>query len=77
MVEIKNVNKTLVRKPEQKRPFEKPRSKWEYNIKMDLREIECGLYSASLGKSSVADFHEYSNEPSENREFLINQLCNY
>jgi hypothetical protein len=31
-----------VGKPEGKRPLERPRRRWEYNIRMDLREIECG-----------------------------------
>jgi hypothetical protein len=29
----------LVGKPEVKRPLEKPRCRWEDNIRMDLREI--------------------------------------
>jgi len=29
-----------VRKPEGKRPLERPRSRWESNIKMDLQEVE-------------------------------------
>jgi len=29
----------LVGKCERKRTFEKPRSRWEYNIKMNLKEI--------------------------------------
>jgi hypothetical protein len=29
----------LVRKPEGKRPLEKPRRRWEDNIKMDLQEM--------------------------------------
>jgi len=31
----------LVGKPEGKRPFGRPRRRWEYNIKMDLREVGC------------------------------------
>ena len=30
--------RVLVRKPEGKRPFGKPRHRWEDNIKMDLQE---------------------------------------
>jgi len=30
-----------VRKPEGKRPFGRPRRRWEDNIKMDLQEVEC------------------------------------
>jgi len=32
----------LVGKPEGRRPLEKPRRRWEYNIRMDLREAGCG-----------------------------------
>ena len=32
----------LVRKPEGKRPLERPRLRWEDNIKMDLQEVGCG-----------------------------------
>jgi hypothetical protein len=32
----------LVRKPEGKRPLRKPKRKWVDNIKMYLREIDCG-----------------------------------
>ena len=28
-------------KPESKRPSERPRCRWEDNIKMDLREMDC------------------------------------
>jgi hypothetical protein len=29
-------------KPEGKRPFGKPRLRWENNIKMDLQKVGCG-----------------------------------
>ena len=32
--------KVLVGKPEGKRPLERPRRRWEDNIKMDLQEVE-------------------------------------
>jgi len=32
----------LVGKPEGKRPLGRHRHKWEYNIKMDLQEVELG-----------------------------------
>ena len=32
----------LVGKPEGKRPLERPRCRWEDNIKMDLQEVGCG-----------------------------------
>jgi hypothetical protein len=34
-----NIFTVLLRKPEGKRPFGKPRHRWEGTIKMDLREI--------------------------------------
>jgi hypothetical protein len=38
MGEGKNVHRVLVRKPEGKRPLERPRRRWD-GIKTDLREI--------------------------------------
>ena len=35
--------RVLVRKPEGKKPFGRPRLIWEDNIKMDLQEVECGI----------------------------------
>jgi len=40
MGEDRGVHKVLVGKPEGKRPLEKPRRRWEDNIKMDLQEVE-------------------------------------
>jgi hypothetical protein len=40
-LEIK-VYKVLVRKPEGKRPFGRPRRRWDHGIRMDLREIGGG-----------------------------------
>jgi hypothetical protein len=42
----------LVGNSEGKRPLWRPRHSWEYNIKMDLKEIgcgECGLDSSGSG----------------------------
>jgi hypothetical protein len=38
------VRRVLVGKPEGKRPLERPRPRWEDNIKMDLQEVggSCG-----------------------------------
>jgi hypothetical protein len=33
----------LLENPEGNRPLSRPRLKWETNIKMDLRAIECGV----------------------------------
>ena len=42
MGERKGVYRVLVGKPEGKRPLERPRRRWEDNIKMDLQEAGCG-----------------------------------
>jgi hypothetical protein len=42
MGEERNVYKVLMGKPEGKRPLERPRHRWEYGIRMDLREIGWG-----------------------------------
>jgi hypothetical protein len=39
MGEERGVYMILVRKPEGKRPLGRPRRKWEYKIKLDLKEI--------------------------------------
>jgi hypothetical protein len=39
MEERRNTYRVLVGKPEGKIPLERPRHRWENNIKMDLREI--------------------------------------
>ena len=38
----RGVHRVLVGKPEGKRPLEKPRRRWEDNIKMDLQEVGGG-----------------------------------
>jgi hypothetical protein len=40
--EGRGVYRGLVGKPEGKRPLGRPRHRWEYNIRMDLQEVECG-----------------------------------
>jgi hypothetical protein len=42
MGEERNVCKVLVGKPEGKRPLGRPRRRWEYGIRMDLRENGLG-----------------------------------
>jgi hypothetical protein len=42
MGEDRGVHRVLVGKPEKKRPLERPRRRWEDNIKMDLQEVEGG-----------------------------------
>jgi hypothetical protein len=39
MGESKSAYRILVRKPERRRPLERPRRGWQGNIKMDLREV--------------------------------------
>ena len=38
----RGVYRVLVGKPEGKRPLERPRRRWEDNIKMDLQEVRGG-----------------------------------
>jgi hypothetical protein len=40
MGEKRNAYKILAGKREEKRPLERPRRRWVYNIKMDLREVD-------------------------------------
>jgi len=47
MGERRGVYKVLVGKPEGKRPLGKPRHRWEDNIKMDLQEVGCGVWTES------------------------------
>jgi hypothetical protein len=42
MGEGRNLYRVLVGKPEGKRPFGRPRRRWEDGIKMDLEEIGWG-----------------------------------
>ena len=43
MWERRDVYRVLVGKPEGKRPLWRPRRRWEDYIKMDLKEVECGV----------------------------------
>ena len=42
MGERRGIYRVLVGKLEGKRPFGRPRRRWEDNIKMDLKEVGCG-----------------------------------
>jgi len=42
MGEGRGVYRVLVGKPEGRRPLGRPRRRWEDNIRMNLREVECG-----------------------------------
>jgi hypothetical protein len=43
MGEVRNSYNIVVRKPEGKKLLRIPRCSWEYNIRMDLREIRWGV----------------------------------
>jgi hypothetical protein len=63
--EKKDLYRVLVEKPEEKRPFRRPRRRWKDNIKMDLQEVGCG------GKDSI--------EQTQDREklwALVNAVMN-
>ena len=50
-----------------KRQIWRPRRRWEYNIKMDFEEVECGGYGldqAGSGYGRVAGTCESGDEPS-------------
>jgi hypothetical protein len=42
MGEWRGVHRVLVGKLEGRRPFGRPRRRWEDNIKIDLQEVGCG-----------------------------------
>jgi hypothetical protein len=42
MGEKRGAYRILMGRPEGRRPFGKPRLRWEDNIKMDLQEVGCG-----------------------------------
>jgi hypothetical protein len=48
MGERRGVYRVLVGKPDEKRPLGRPRRRWEDNIKMDLQEMGCGLWTGSI-----------------------------
>jgi hypothetical protein len=68
MVDMRNAYKLLVGKPEGKRPFGRPRHKWMYNIRVDLREVGWEvvdwIHLSTLEYGPVAGSCERGNEPS-------------
>jgi hypothetical protein len=65
--EERKMYKVLVGKTEGNRPRERPRRRWEYGIRMDLREIGlgvCGLDSTGSGQGPVEGCCECGDEPS-------------
>ena len=47
--------RTLVGKPKGRRPLERPRHRWEDNIKMDLEEVGWGAQTGSIWLSIGTD----------------------
>ena len=47
MGERRVVYRVLVGKPEGKTPLGRTRRRWEGNIKIDLQEVECGVWTGS------------------------------
>jgi hypothetical protein len=45
MEEMRGLYRVLVGIPEGKRPFGRPRRRWEDNIKIDLNEVGCGVWT--------------------------------
>jgi hypothetical protein len=45
MGEGRGMYRVSVGKPEEKVPLGKPRRRWEDNIKMDLQEVGCGVWT--------------------------------
>jgi len=47
MGDRRSVFRVLVGKPEGTRPLGRPRRRWEDNIKMDIQEVGCGVWTGS------------------------------
>jgi hypothetical protein len=45
MEEGRSMYRVLVGKPEGKRPLGRPRRRWEDNVRVDLQEVECGVWT--------------------------------
>jgi hypothetical protein len=45
MGEERCVYRLLVGKPEGKRPMGRPRCRWEDNIKIDVQDVGCGVWT--------------------------------
>jgi hypothetical protein len=66
MGEMKNAYKILVGRPEGKRPLGRPRRRWDYDIRMDLREI---------GWEGVVWMHVAHNK--DQWRALVNTITNF
>jgi len=49
MIEKISAYKIFIGELEEKRPLERPRCRWEDNIRLDLRMRKCGLASSGPG----------------------------
>jgi hypothetical protein len=49
MGERKGIYRVFVRKPEGKRSLERPRHRWEDNIKIDLQGVDVGVWTTCTG----------------------------
>jgi hypothetical protein len=70
---MRNVYNILVGKPGEKTPHGRPRSRWEDNIRIDIRETGCGLDSSGSEWGPVTGSCEHDNEPLgsiKGKEFL-------
>jgi hypothetical protein len=65
MEEVRNANKTLVRKPEEERSLGRPRWSWEDNIKWILKKQIVRIWTEFiwLKKRSSKVSCEHSNQP--------------
>jgi hypothetical protein len=66
MRERRGTYRVLVGKPERRRSLGRPRSRWERDIKMDLREVDGGheLDRSGSGQGQMAGSCEFGDEPS-------------
>jgi hypothetical protein len=64
MEKARKVYKVLVGKPKARRPFKRPRCRWEDGIGMDLREIGCGggVDSDGSQKGLVVGSYEHGDD---------------
>jgi hypothetical protein len=79
MGEGRGVYRVLVGRPEGKRLLGRPRRRWEYNIKMDLREIridEANWIQLAQDRVQWGGLCEHGNEPSGSirKQLSDNQL---
>jgi hypothetical protein len=72
MGETRNAYRTLVGKPEGKRPLERPRRRWVDDIKMDLREKGWDGVTGSnwLRIGTSGGLCEHGDEPSGSLKLL-------